>query len=166
MGLPNSKRILKANDQLMRRFSAIFELRAFKWTPLNERNDFLKFLMMMEKEIPMPKPSHIYTENMAFRIFCATKGKICNVKKLLSKAAQRTYEKGFECITIEVLAIAYEEELEFTDPSSPNPFLSEYESLKLPTPSQSSQSSAEKKGTRGKRKNKHHSQSIAEVLHR
>lgn len=167
MGMPSSIRILTANAQLMRRFATKFELKAFSWTPVEEREDFMRFLMMLEKAMPMPKPSMLYSESMALRVFCSTKGIISNAKKLISKAAERTYERGLANITMEVLAIAYEEELALSDPSSPNPFLVAYENLKAPELSQHFSDSVDGTSRRGRNNGRHkEKESVASILHR
>lgn len=167
MGMPSALRILTANAQLMRRFATKFELKAFSWTPMEERDNFLKFLMMLEQATDMPKPSKLYSEDMAFRVFCATKGIVSNLKKLISKAAEITYKKGLECITMEVLALAYDEELALSDPTIQNPFLSAYESLKAPVPLQHSQGSTDAVSKRGRSMGRHKDPiTVSDILHR
>jgi hypothetical protein len=76
MGMPWSVRILKVNDQLERRFSAKMELKAFGWSTPGEQKDFINFLIVLEKALPLPKPSNLYGGQMPLRLFCATRGVI------------------------------------------------------------------------------------------
>jgi hypothetical protein len=167
IGMPSSVSILTENAQLMRRFAAQVELKTFEWQPQEERNDFLRFLKVLEQAMPMSKPSKLYAEDMALRVFCATKGITSRIKNLISKAAQITYEKGLECITMGVLALAYDKELAVYDLSEPNPFQVECGDLKLPERTQNSQISDEAGGRRGgNNKKRTRAGSVANMLHK
>lgn len=158
MGMPSANSILTVNPQLMRRFANKYELKAFNWNPGKERDDFLRFLIMMEKAIPLPQPSMLHSNEIALRIFCATKGVVSYIKKLISKAAEIAYVKNLDRITTEALALAYDDELALSD-TMPNPFLVDHENLKFPSLEQSSHNLSDSARQRGKRR-------AAEILHR
>ncbi len=137
MGMPWSVNILRANDQLQRRFSSINELKDFGWSNPTEQQEFTNFLIVLEKALPLPKPSNLFSGQMPLRLFCATQGIISNVKKLISKAAEKAFKKGFGSITNDLLALAYNEELALSAPGCINPFHTDAENLdpfKRPTP--------------------------------
>ena len=129
MGMPWSVNILRANNQLQRRFSSINELKDFGWSTAKEQQDFTNFLIVLETALPLPNPSNLFSGQMALRLFCATRGIISNVMKLISKAAEKAFAKGFESITIDLLALAYNEELALASPGSINPFFADMEIL-------------------------------------
>lgn len=133
-GLPVSTKILHSNSQLMRRFSTTINLQPFYWIPQEQRENFLKFLAVLEKAIPDLKPSHLYREENALPIFCATRGIPSMIKKLVSRAAQYAYENELTEITKDALAFAYDEELANNSSHASNPFsldTSELSSLDL-----------------------------------
>jgi hypothetical protein len=132
MGMPWSVDILSANDQLQRRFSAKMELKAFGWSTEAEQKEFKTFLILLENGLPLPKPSNLYSGQMPFRLFCATRGILSNIKNLISKTAEKAIEKGFENITMDLLALAYDEELALNVVGNTNPFRTDVESLKVP----------------------------------
>ncbi len=153
MGMPSANSILTANPQLMRRFANKLELKAFNWNPDKERDNFLRFLIMMEKATSLPQPSILHSNETAFRIFCATRGVVSYIKKLISKAAEIAYVKNLDRITMESLALAYDDELALTD-NMPNPFLVAHENLQIPSLEQSfcnsSDAATKKRKHRGK----------------
>ncbi len=158
MGMPSSTAILTANPQLLRRFANKYELKAFNWNQGKERDDFLRFLIMLEKATSLPQQSMLHSDEIAFRIFCATKGIVSYIKKLISKAAEISYMKNIDRITTESLALAYDDELALSS-TMPNPFMVDYENLKFPSQEELSGNSDKGASCRGKRR-------VAEILHR
>ncbi|PKN89424.1 MAG: transposase [Deltaproteobacteria bacterium HGW-Deltaproteobacteria-1] len=158
MGMPNANSILTVNPQLMRRFANICELKAFNWNPVKERDDFLRFLIMIEKATFFPQPSILHSNEIALRIFCATKGVVSYIKKLISKAAEIAYVKNLDRVTTEALALAYNDELALSNTMS-NPFLVDHENLNIPSLEQSFHNSSDAARHGGKRR-------VAEILRR
>ena len=158
MGMPKSTDILSANSQLKRRFRTKIVLKAFKYGTKDGQEEFEKFLIMLEKGLLFPKPSKLYSGEMPFRLFCATRGIIFNVKNLISKAAEMGYEMGSENITMDLLALAYEEELADDALGYANPFRAAYKNLSIPNVTEPSQS--EKPGGSKSKEN------VSSILHK
>jgi hypothetical protein len=135
MGLPKSADILNGNDQLKRRFSTRLALTAFGWSTEVQQKEFTNFLILLEKSLLFPSPSKLYSGYMPFRLFCATRGVIANMKNLISKAAEMGFERGSDCITLDLLALAYDEELANDGGGEINPFRVDAGTLKLPVDS-------------------------------
>ena len=132
MGMPWAADILIDNAQLQRRFSTRMALRAYGWETEDEQTEFTNFLIILEQGLLFPSPSMLYSGEKSFRLFCATRGVIANMKNLISKAAEKGYEKGFDCITMDLLALAYDEELAHGEAGNSNPFRIATENLQIP----------------------------------
>ncbi len=153
MGMPWSVSILEAvgNDQLRRRFAPRMELKPFGWSNAAEQKEFIKFLMVLEKALPLKKESNLYSGDMPLRLFCATQGVMANLKRLISRAVENALERESEKINIDLLALAYDVELGLGIPGSVNPFRTDPEDLdpfKRPLPPDSGISA----GRRGRRR--------------
>lgn len=151
MGMPWAVRILESNEQLKRRFAAKIGLNPFGWASREEQMEFISFLIVLEKALPMPKASNLYSGDMPFRLFCASRGIICNIKKLVSRAAEKAFERGMDSITMELLALVYDDKLAFDSTMSVNPFRVDAASLLAPEPPKDIDPRAHK-GLKGSRK--------------
>ncbi|MDT4896477.1 MAG: hypothetical protein QOH25_1554, partial [Acidobacteriota bacterium] len=67
--------------------------------------------------------SYLADPTTAYRIYCATLGKVANVMKLIRRSVAITLANGEEKITLETLSTAYAERLEDNQPEIKNPFL-------------------------------------------
>ena len=153
MGMPWAADILNVNSQLERRFSTRMALKAFGWSTEEQQNEFTGFLIMLEKGLLFPAPSTLYSGEMPFRLFCATRGVVSNIKNLISKAAERGFERGSGCITIDLLALAYDEELAHDGLGKINPFRVDAETLTIPPdPAPKEPTRGVGAGNRGRRK--------------
>ncbi len=153
MGMPWSVNILRKNDQLDRRFPFREKLRDFGWSSPEEQREFSNFLIVLEKTLPLPKPSNLYSGQMPLRLFGATQGIISNVMKLISKAAEKAFEKAIENINIDLLALAYDEEIASRFSGMDNPFRTAAENLdpfRQPEPADSGDGVG-RRGGRGKK---------------
>lgn len=134
-GLGYSSIILKANEQLERRFSIREKIVPFDWTlrAPNAKRDpiFFKFLRYLDEGLPFVKSSNLDSDEMAFRIYYATDGIIGFVMKLIRRAANFAISENLESLNLKVLANAYDERLSHRDPKRKNPFKVEIESLNL-----------------------------------
>lgn len=132
IGMPSSVRILRDNEQLKRRFSARKDLLPFGWETADRQADFIRFLKTLEKMLPLKEPSRLYSFETAFRIFCASGGVISNIMKIVRKAALLALERSQESISLDLLAIAYEDEIASVNPTYENPFLTDADKLSVP----------------------------------
>src|SRR5215207_6293391 len=123
-GLPYSHTILDAdgNKQLQRRFGVRIELEAFRYNTSKERHDFRRFLNVIDEKLPLAEKSNLADPNIALCIFEATNGVVAHVMKLIRHATGIALESCREKLTIEMLALAYEQRLAANNPGKPNPF--------------------------------------------
>jgi DNA transposition AAA+ family ATPase len=122
IGMPSCKLVLDANPQLKRRFSVQNELKPFEWSNQSAKNEVRPMLAIIEKMLPLKKPSHLSDPDTAYRIYCATAGVMGSIMKLVRGAAKMAIESGVEQITLENLDQVYEVELASNAPEYPSPF--------------------------------------------
>jgi DNA transposition AAA+ family ATPase len=124
VGLPYSHTILDApgNEQLQRRFGGRIELEAFRYSTSKERQDFRRFLNVIDDKLPLAEKSDLADPSTALCIFEATNGVIGNVMKLIRHATRFALESNQEKLTMDILGLAYEKRLAANNPGKPNPF--------------------------------------------
>lgn len=130
VGLPYSRGVLAANEQLMRRFSYQVELPPFSWTQSGPREEFCKILEAIDGELASVLGERSELKDYAERCHAATKGLIALIVKLLTGAAQEVVAAGATRIEQKHLARAYRERL-VPDPNAPNPFLPDWSGEKF-----------------------------------
>jgi hypothetical protein len=124
-GLGYSKYILKANEQLERRFSIRETIKPLAWHMRKEPQEeisFFKFLKYLDGGLPFVEKSLLDSEEMAFRIYYATDGIVGFIMKLIRRAAYFAIEENLPSLNLMVLARAYDERLSHRDPTRKNPF--------------------------------------------
>lgn len=124
VGLPPSHTVLDAegNEQLQRRFSFRMGLQAFCYETSSEKQDFRRFLNVIDDKLPLVEKSHLADPGTALCIYEATSGVVAHVMKLLRRATVIALESNREKLTIEILSLAYEQRLAANNPQKPNPF--------------------------------------------
>jgi DNA transposition AAA+ family ATPase len=123
-GLPYSHTILDSenNEQLQRRFSLRMVLDAFRYNTSQERQDFRRFLNVIDEKLPLVEKSSLADPGTALCIYEATNGVVAHVMKLVRHATVIALESKRERLTQEILGLAYEERLAANNPEKPNPF--------------------------------------------
>ena len=123
-GLPKSHTILDSenNEQLQRRFALRIVLEAFRYNTSRERQDFRRFLNVIDEKLPLTEKSDLADPTTALCIFDATNGVVANVMKLVRRATAIALESGRERLTVEILGLAYEQRLAANNPGKANPF--------------------------------------------
>jgi len=123
-GLPYSHTILddENNEQLRRRFALRIELEPFGFNTSRERQDFRRFLNIIDEKLPLAERSDLADPGTAFCIYEATDGVVAHVMKLVRRATVIALESNRENVTIEILSLAYEQRLAANNPEKPNPF--------------------------------------------
>jgi Cdc6-like AAA superfamily ATPase len=124
VGMPSCDSVLDEpqNEQLRRRFSTRECLEPFGWSNKEQRDEFRKFLTLLDELLPLIEYSQLSSFNMAFSIYKATGGTIAYIMKLIRMAAALALEDGVEKIDYDHLAQAYEELLAVNSPAEKNPF--------------------------------------------
>ena len=123
-GLPYSHTILDAhgNEQLQRRFAIRIELEAFRYETSRERQDFRRFLNVIDDNLPLTEKSDLADPGTALCIYDATDGVVAHVMKLVRRATAIALESSRERLTLDILSLAYEQRLAAINPSKANPF--------------------------------------------
>jgi hypothetical protein len=109
-GLPRCQAVIDQNEQLAGRFLAPINLSRFRWTDLDEREDFIgileSFHSQLHEFIGLPK---LDSSPMAFRFWCATGGLIGYLTKLLRRAISNAVAKKSGHVTLTDLDVAHRE---------------------------------------------------------
>lgn len=130
-GMPWAANILRKpeNEQLSRRIPIRLEISPFGWTGEEQSASFRAFLKMIEAQLPLPERSRLAGRATAFRIFCATNGRVGKVMTLVRRAAQIAVLDDDPCIDLTTLRTAYNDRLRIEYPNRMNPFDTDIESL-------------------------------------
>lgn len=88
MGTPSTERLLASSEcqQTMTRFQRVRHIYPFYWESDNAGTTFRKFLKQVEQVLPFEQQSHLADPEMALRIFCATRGYLRMMFRLLNTA--------------------------------------------------------------------------------
>lgn len=110
IGMPNSVRVLDAqgNEQLNRRFSMRESLKPFAWNVDGELS-LVKFLKVLDAQLPLINNSNLADADIAYRIYCATSGEMYRVMDLVRLAATLAINEGTERIDMRLLCKAYKQ---------------------------------------------------------
>ncbi len=130
VGLPYSREVLNANEQLMRRFSYQVEMTAFQWDQMSQRKEFIKILDSIDGELANVLGGKSGLVDHAARCHMATKGLIALIVKLLNGAAHNAAARGGSKIELEHLARSFRERL-LPDRDTPNPFAPDWNGQKV-----------------------------------
>lgn len=124
-GLPYCRAVIDQNEQLAGRFLSPVVMPRFDWRSDDNRAEFTGILgafhEAMSQHFDIPD---LHTGDMAFRFYCATGGLMGYLTKMLRQAVWNASEANKETITLEDLALAYQEALWKLDDMSKrlNPF--------------------------------------------
>lgn len=123
-GMPYAHAILDAegNEQLRRRFSTRLSLEPFSWETYEQRQDFRRFMELIDEKLPLNERSELSDESMSFRFFDATGGVISKIMVLIRRATAIAVELSQERLNLEILNRAYHERLAADLPKKLNPF--------------------------------------------
>lgn len=131
-GMPWAANILRnpENEQLSRRITIRLEITPFGWTGEEQSTVFRAFLKTLEGQLPLPDRSRLASRATAFRVFCATNGRVGKVMNLVRRAAELAVLNEASCIDLTMLRTAYDDRLRAEHPNRINPFDTVLESLR------------------------------------
>jgi type II secretory pathway predicted ATPase ExeA len=131
-GMPWAANILRKpeNEQLSRRIPIRLEIIPFGWRGEEHSMAFRAFLKMLETQLPLSERSQLANSSTAFRIFCATNGRVGKVMNLVRRAAELAVLNEASCIDLTMLRTAYNDRLRAEHPNRVNPFDTDVESLR------------------------------------
>lgn len=137
VGLPHSIKILKANNQLERRFSLRGELINFNWKskPKKESareeqaestnnhkfdaDNYRIFIKILDESLPLLETSRLAAKSISYRLWKATEGNVNRTMKLVRYAAKLAIENKEERVTLPLLEIAYEKIFPYDEIQNP-----------------------------------------------
>lgn len=109
-GLENAQTVIDSNEQLARRSLAPVRLPRFLWRNDDHREQLLaildEFFEKISKEFDLP---YLGSDEMAYRLYCATGGLMGYLSKLLRQTLRNASAAGRKVITLEDLNIAHGE---------------------------------------------------------
>lgn len=120
-GLPHCRKVLDANEQLHRRFSAQEELRPFIWSG-DGQEEFRRFLAAIDGSLPFAELAGLSEPEVAWRLFCASQGLTAHVMKIVRGAAHNAIVAGVPRIDLAMLERAYAERILPSATNRSNPF--------------------------------------------
>ena len=104
-GLPSCRAVIEQNEQLRGRFMAPVNMPRFDWQDAASRAEFIAILSafheVLSQHFDLPV---LDTEEMAFRMYCATGGLIGYLTKVLRHTVWNAVDAGTRSITLEDLA--------------------------------------------------------------
>lgn len=106
IGLPLAQQVFKSEEYLARRCMKQESFEAFNWN-----SEFLTFLKIVDKNLPLYNRSNLTDEDRAFKIHTATNGVAHYVMTLIKESAEMAIKNKCETITDHLLAAAYRENL-------------------------------------------------------
>ncbi|NNP76182.1 hypothetical protein A7P54_07090 [Acinetobacter sp. Ac_3412] len=124
IGMPESETILNQSPQLRRRFLIKKRLTPFLWDSEVNRNEFRKFLAEVDKSLPFDKYSNLASEEIAYRLFVASKGTAANIMALIKRASYDAFRHNDSSLALHHFANAFES-IQYDTTLPNNPFLVE-----------------------------------------
>lgn len=121
-GLSTSLKVLEANEQLRRRFSAQEELEPLQW-PSSGPNPFVSFLRQVDKNLPFNERSNLAEADIAWPMYCATEGLVAHVMKIVREAGHDALDAQAPRLDRQRLATAFARTLLSVSGNKTNPFM-------------------------------------------
>jgi hypothetical protein len=127
-----SEKILDVNTQLKGLFKTPIAISAFEWDLKSEDTikEFIKFLELVENSLPLKENSNLTSEEIAWRCFAASYGRIGYLMSILRGAAHIALNNNSESITMGMLSHSFEKNSSL---SIENPFSGKPPRYPLPT---------------------------------
>jgi Cdc6-like AAA superfamily ATPase len=135
LGTAEAAQVRDANEQVQRRIKARLTLPVFSAETKEELLEFARLLRGIEKNLPLAEESEIYRGDQPRRIHFATRGNFDYLTKLLKRSIKIASERSQECLTVEILHDAFQEEHQDYAVAE-NPFSSDFLWTKLDQPGQ------------------------------
>jgi len=125
-GMPSSRIIINTNEQLARRFQSPINLNRFDWKIEKDREEFKDVLYTLGVELHPFKLPKLESDNVAFRMYCATGGLMGYVIKILREATTRAAKLGTLSISMKDLNIAHDNCMWEKIPGLNSPFIKSF----------------------------------------
>jgi hypothetical protein len=124
-GLPYLTQIFQVNEQLGSLAPDPYVIDPFTWNPAKPKTgeQYRKFLAEFEQQMPFEERSNLSNEDLAWRCFVATHGKMGYTAMLLRAAAELVVEKKQKGFSQQLLATAFFSTLSSERLHTKNPFV-------------------------------------------
>jgi hypothetical protein len=127
VGLPYTEEVLRVNEQLGSLFGDPRLLEPFCWDTDHPETvqEFRMFLHQFEQQLPLPPQTFLSSQELAWRCFVATQGKVGYVMRLLRRSAENAIQQDCTSLTVEHFAAAFDQTLAGKRRGLKNPFIGE-----------------------------------------
>jgi energy-coupling factor transporter ATP-binding protein EcfA2 len=121
----DAEQVVNVNPQLGRLFGDPYVLEPFTWDPSAPETitAFRKLLKALELQLPLAKPSHLYSPDTAQRCYVACGGVVGYLMRLIRGATRKALAQGREELNDGLLAAAFDASLAPERRGVPNPFI-------------------------------------------
>lgn len=115
--------IFDANPQLSRRFANRHTLEPFKFSGMEEIDEFRKFLYVIDRSLPLEDWSGLADMDVATRFHYASDGIVAYIMKLIKRGTSIALERHEERLSNEIMAEAFDLHVRADKPRKINPFV-------------------------------------------
>lgn len=133
VGLPECLSVINANRQLKARFDSPLTMPLFDWCDGASRRQFRAILKAFAKELAPFELPCLDSDDVAFRVFLATSGRLGLFAKLMDRAVKTAIRAGTTKIRLEDLAEAFTRSIWFSSefPLDGGPFMANLDVLRV-----------------------------------
>lgn len=121
-GLPRSVQVLEINEQLRRRFSSRYQMRAFDFENDEQRKEFKGVLKGIQKVLPLKCETNLHEHNLALKFYFASDGIFDYLIKIIDGALEVAETADLNTLTMSMLAEAFVNKVWDECPEHLNPF--------------------------------------------
>lgn len=107
VGLERTEELFLVNEQLRRRFREAYVMKPFGWNNPDSNKNLIGFLKVLQQKLPFSSDMMLYSEEMAYRFYCATAGLVGYIMAIIREAENLARESGSTFINKDHLAKAY-----------------------------------------------------------
>lgn len=122
IGLPETRLVIRSNEQLRTRSQTPLELQRFDWMNAESQDAFVSVLNSFQDVLAGYELPELASADVSIRIFLATGGLIRYVSRILSRAVRTAIDKGTVLITLGDIETAWAREVDGANEEFPNPF--------------------------------------------
>lgn len=126
-GLPESRLVIDANEQLKRHFTSPVSIPRFNWSDTNSRKAFVALLVAFQKHLTMFEMPNLCGREMALRVYLGTGGLIDFIAKILKQTIWDAMDRGSRKITLTDMETAWRGALWDAENLGENPFSEKFD---------------------------------------
>lgn len=123
-GLPSCMAVIRQNEQLAGRFMAPVTMPRFNWVNDKDREEFCAILSTFHEELSKHfEIPDLGTDEMAFRVYCATGGLVGYVAKFMRHMVWNAIDTKNPTVGLKELQQAFNDSILTEQPNAINPFV-------------------------------------------